>query len=481
MSTSKRQWIGLVFCAGIAVLGAAGPAAAQSYYELLRRVPDSANALVLVNVEDLLRSPISLKEGWQQRQESKYLAGVSVPPDTKQMLQASKVDWTEGARSVWDVCLVDVDHQISIPTVARSEGGYVDKVEGFDAAWSPRNAFFVALAPQIGGLMLPANRQDLAHWLSGIKARKDPTVSKYLQEAVKEAHGKAQFVVACDMGNLLARPQVRGRLRASQALAGKPLDLDKLTTILTGIRGVIFSVEAGNALEGKLRVDFSDTTDPLKTAARDVILEVLDAQGVMLPEMRDWRTLVYGQAIRFEGRLSPASLQTLSRFIAIPSKTLPTEASPSLTAGSPSDSRAATVKATQRYFHAVSDLVDDLRAKEKSTQGYNMRLWSDRYALEIDRMPILNVDEDALAYGTYASQTLRTMRNIGVNTRANEQYARASYYDDSGYTDNALTATRIQRQAGAQSTVTLNAVWTELETRTADLRKKLTQRYQVEF
>ena len=481
MSLTRERTCCAFVGAAIAALGATGPAAAQSYYELLRRVPDSANVLVLVSVEDLLRSPIALKEGWQQKQEAKYLAGLSVPPDTTQMLQASKVDWTDGLKSVWDVSLVQVDHEISIPTIARSEGGYVDKLLGFDAAFSPRNAFFVALAPKIGGAMMPANRQDLAQWLSKVQARKEPSVSKYLQQAVVDAHGQAQFVVACDMDQLLARPQIRARLRASHALSGKPVDMDKLATIFTGLKGVTFSVAAGDHLEGKMRVDFSDITDPMKTVAKALILEVLDHQGVTFPELRDWRVMVYGQAVRFEGRLSTASLRTLSSIIAIPSSTLPTNVSPSGGSGAASDARGDALKATKQYFHEVSALVDDLREKEKSTQGYNMRVWTDRYALQIDRMPILNVDPKVLDYGTDVSQTLRNMRNIGVQTRAQKQYARASYYDNSGYTDNALSATLIKRQAGAQATVTLNAVWTELETKTAQLRKALTQQYNVEF
>jgi hypothetical protein len=45
------------------VLAVAGPAAAQ-FRELAGRVPNSANALVLLNVEKILQSPKAVAEGW---------------------------------------------------------------------------------------------------------------------------------------------------------------------------------------------------------------------------------------------------------------------------------------------------------------------------------------------------------------------------------------------------------------------------------
>jgi hypothetical protein len=335
-------------------------------------------------------------------------------------------------------------------------------------------------------MMLPANRQDLANWLVGLKARKAPVVSKYLQDAVKEAFGSAQFVVACDMTNLLARPQVRARLRDSASLAGKKVNLDELAEIMTGLKGVTLRVTAGEKLEGKMQVDFGATTDPLKPYARDLILEVLEEHGAGLPELRDWRTQVYGTAVHFEGRLSTDSLRTLSNFIAIPERTIPsgkdvgsTEPSPARTAAAVP--AAADLAASRRYFHEVQGLVDDLRAKHKSTQNYNLKLWADRYALQIDRLSVLNIDPEVVEFGTYVSQTLRSLRNIKVVTRANEKYARASTFNNSFYADNMSTATVIHRQADAMMTVNVTEVWTALEVKSAELRKKMSLKYQVEF
>jgi hypothetical protein len=335
-------------------------------------------------------------------------------------------------------------------------------------------------------MMVPANRQDLASWLAGVNARKEPTVSRYLQEAMAEAFGKAQFVAAYDMTNLLSVPQVRARLRASASLSGKKADFDQLAQIMAGLRGVTFSVAAGDKLEGKLRVDFSDLTDPLKSYARDLILETLESQGVSLPEFRDWRTQVYGKSVHFEGRLSTDAMRLVSSFIAIPSGTLPTgkQLSENVPAAGPragTDSKSQGLAATKKYFGEVNALVNDLRDKSKSTQGYSLKFWTDRYALQIDRLPVLGVDDEVLEFGMYVSQTLRNIRNTKIETRANEKYARAANFDNSYYSDTLATATTLRRQGDAMMTVSITEIWTNLETKAAELRKKLSLKYQVEF
>ena len=59
------RWLISVFI----VLTASGMAPAN-YMELLRRVPDSANTLIMIDVERLLMSPIAMKEKWRESANS---------------------------------------------------------------------------------------------------------------------------------------------------------------------------------------------------------------------------------------------------------------------------------------------------------------------------------------------------------------------------------------------------------------------------
>ena len=133
---------------------------------------------------------------------------------------ASKLDFVGDFDDLWDIALIETIEPVSLPFLAKSEGGYLDTLEGQEVAFSPRNAFFVSFKPTILGVSFPANRQDLGRCLRSLKGHEKPQVSDYLQNAVTLAHGKDHMVVAMDLGDLLTPRVVRERLhnmRASRA------------------------------------------------------------------------------------------------------------------------------------------------------------------------------------------------------------------------------------------------------------------------
>ena len=82
---------------------------------------------------------------------------------------------------------------------------------------------------------------------------------------------------------------MRDRLHRAESLAGKEVDLDALTKVLTSIKGVTFTVEATDRLNGKMRVDFGESPTPLKQVAKALIFEVLENHGMMLDdEIKNW-------------------------------------------------------------------------------------------------------------------------------------------------------------------------------------------------
>ena len=110
-------------------------------------------------------------------------------------------------------------------------------------------------------------------------------------------------------------------------------------------------------------------------------------------------------------------------------------------------------------------------------------------ALELDRLPVLNVDDELLAYGAGVSSSLRNMRNLSKNAGLDYQYRKAEIQGNSGYgyggfygggsVAGATTSTYRQETAVLQSSEL--AVLTMLEEKTAEIRKKMTLKYQVEF
>src|SRR5262249_26763185 len=96
------------------------------------------------------------------------------------------------------------------------------------------------------------------------------------------------------------------------------------------------------------------------------------------------------------------------------------------------DAKAATSKT---YFQHISLLLDQLREELKGPRisPKIAQRMVDKAALEIDRLPVLNVDEELIAYGTGVSGCLRNMRNLSKNASLDASYRQAAIMGQSGY------------------------------------------------
>ena len=411
-----------------------------NYYELLRRVPDSANTIILIDVERLLMSPIAMKEKWRDKANSADGRALHFPINAERYMLASKLDFVSNFDDLWDIALIETSEPVSLPYLAKAEGGYLDKLDGQEVAYSPRNAFLVSFKPTILDVSFPANRQDLGRWLRSLQRHREATglgiPSKCGDARARQgSHGHRD-----GPGRLAARlAMVRERLHRAESLAGKQVDLDAFTRILTSMKGVTLTVEATDRLHGKIKVDLGESPTPIKNVARVFMLEVLEKNGMLLDEMKEWRLLSEAKAVVLEGRLTTKGLRTLTDLIPCPAQTLDlkgaeskgNEASPA-SANSSSD-KDAKVTASKKYFQHISQLLDDLRTEVRGAQKAKFaQMMLNKAALEIDRLPVLNVDEELLAYGAGVSSSLRGMRNLSKNADLDFRYRQAGIQGNSG-------------------------------------------------
>ena len=113
----------------------------------------------------------------------------------------------------------------------------------------------------------------------------------------------------------------------------------------------------------------------------------------------------------------------------------------------------------------------------------------DKAALEIDRLPVLNVDEELIAYGTGVSETLRNMRNLSKNASLDATYRQAAIMGNTGYgyggfyggSTGALETSVMRKQMTAVLKSNQLEIGTMLAEKTAEIRKKMTLKYQTEF
>jgi hypothetical protein len=227
---------------------------------------------------------------------------------------------------------------------------------------------------------------------------------------------------------------------------------------------------------------------------------VLEKNGMLLDEMKEWRIVPEAKAIVLEGRLTTKGLRTLTDLIPIPTQTLDLkgaeskadETTPATASSSEKDAKVATSK---KYFQHISLLLDDLRTEVKGAQKAKFaQMMLNKAALEIDRLPVLNVDEELIAYGAGVSASLRGMRNLSRNATLDFRYRQAAiqgnsgngygygyggFYGGGGSTALASEVTHTQQTAVLQSNEL--AVLTMLEEKTGEIRKKMTLKYQSEF
>jgi len=104
---------------------------------------------------------------------------------------------------------------------------------------------------------------------------------------------------------------------------------------------------------------------------------------------------------------------------------------------------------------------------------------------------VLDVDEELIAYGAGVSETFRNMRNLSKNAGLDASYRQATMAGNQGYgygyggfyggTNLSLSSSVLQKQETAVLKSNELAVITMLEEKTAEIRKKMTLKYKVEF
>jgi hypothetical protein len=160
----------------------------------------------------------------------------------------------------------------------------------------------------------------------------------------------------------------------------------------------------------------------------------------------------------------------------------------------PTDSREAMAEASKRYFDSVTTLLDDIRQEFTTNRDARHSLapvYLERYARNIDRLPILNVDEELLAFGGSVGETLRSIsvaaKSGGVRSgvRKSQTYGAYNYsYDNNGYYSSRPTQsvkTQIDREEQGRARLMRFDNWKQVEDGLAATRKKMTEKYHMEF
>jgi hypothetical protein len=315
--------------------------------------------------------------------------------------------------------------------------------------------------------------------------------------------------MAMDLTDTFSPNDVKTALASKTSLKGTDANVDQLIKLMSGIQGITLGITVKNQAIGAIRVDFEQSPEAFAKLGKPLLIEILQNQGAMIDDVRDWTPSVTGNTFKLQGNLGPNGARRVMSVLSLPPSL--TSAAQSVAASGSEESMARV--ATQQYYDSITTMLDDLREKPKKDHVKTFgqaAIWYDRYARKIDNLPVLNVDPDLLEYGVWIASTLRqaeaTMKGVGMRsssrTRGNNASGgygggyRYAYGPRGGYRYGYSTGVgsarasiqaegradaNIRSQERTRGAANVQQLWQQIDEESAAIRRAMTQKYQTEF
>jgi hypothetical protein len=350
--------------------------------------------------------------------------------------------------------------------------------------------------------MFPAERQFVSRWVDFTQKNHDNLLSDYLQYATKLANSKIPILLAIDLKDVVRPHELEARLQDSAAIKKAGLAVPEVATILASLQGAVLRVAVGKDVQGQLRIDFAKSVAPIKTVAKEMVISVLDDLGAHVADLANWKLELAEKAITMRGPLSQDGQRRVFSVVEIPSTKFSTlkDVKPG---GDEEPPESLMRESSLTYYKATEVLIRDLRSDLRGNKASSAVM--ERYARKIDRMPILNVDNELLDYGSQLADGLRGMalskRQGGIQAgtqtagmrNSGSSYGNYSYGGYgygfgrttgdrlSGAKDSAANRSAIKASAMAESKQMRVEGFKDIDSRSAAIRRQMTQKYGVEF
>jgi hypothetical protein len=482
--------------------------------DLLKFVPDDANALGLIRVAEILQSPRARAEGWAGEQEEQFLAGAAlIPPWVRAVAIGAHVHPGPESHG-WTVALMKLPRQVQMTLVAEHERSRVEQLAGFDIVASSRGAYFVGLPPDVLGIRSPALRQETSRWIRGVTTERQPQLSPYLVEA---ASVNEHIVMALDLRDMADPQRLRERLEASPALSNA--SIDALHRLLAGLRGVRLTATLTEQIQARIRFDFFEPPGAQAEYIKPLFLEFLNDQGALLPDLVDSKVSTAERSVTLSTTLSDGGFRRILSLLVTPKlQVQPPQApepredveepipSPGRAERVPSARRSAEIDpaASKRYLARIDSILADLRRSLRRAKEYERTAkWHETFAEKIDDLPIAGVDPELLEFGSFVSSKLRALaaslrgqgvevntqqRSVTWNMNVDPGAVAASWWGGAGYraptwqaTSNLQEVRQRQAEAISNGSEQRLAIWQMIDDEAAEVRKRMAQKYGPPF
>jgi len=499
----NHRLLAFVLC----VLGPSTFLHAQDVAQLLKYLPDDANAIVVLRVRELLESPRAQREGWADEAEAKFLAGsMTVPPWIDRFVRGTYI--RPGTRDEpRSVAVLASSRPIRMGLVAQREEALLETISEKPAVLSKRDCYFVQLDDQLLGVISPAFRQDVARWIQRNSQSADSGLSDYLRNAATDP--APHILLALDMQDMIEPNRLRARLSASPVLAGMPSSVESVARELESLRGIRLAVNVEDDAAAAIHLDFAAEVSQSVEYLKPLFLEFLAELGGELQDFEGAEVSQAGRTVTFRTALSDEDLRKIMSLIVAQNPQAPTSADAPSTpdpAGTRPEPAQTTADgpASIRYFNAVSTKLDDLqRASRRSSNASRTAAWHDNFAEQIENLPTYGVDPELIDYGALVSRNLHalaaSLRGIAVQVDALEKTVTYDFNYDPGWasiniwggisgrpasldvSSNLADVRAKQADAVAQGADERRAIWTMINDARSSTRRNMIGKYGDEF
>lgn len=480
------------------LLSTIGSAFAADYSDLLARIPESANALVMINVESTLQTPLAQKQGWGKQLELAYVnRPVFLPPEASRLVLSASLDASNDFRRNWELAVMDLSESFSMSSIARSEGGYLDTVQGTQVVWTPSDAYFVSVTNETLAAVFPANRQFVSRWVKKSMYNSKIGLSNYLTKAVQKSNDKIHVTLAIDLNDIAEPHQIDQQVRESELLKKTKLESTQIVAILTSLEGAMLRLSIEDEVRAELQVNFGNNVSLLKEVAKPLVIGALKDLGFQISELEKWKVRVDEKSFYFAGNLSDTGIRRVFSIVELPSSKfsmIKDQTSAEASAGGGAKESKMRENSIV-YYRSVDSLLSDLKSDLRETNASAAVM--ERYARKIDRMPILDVDPALLDYGSDVAETLRmvaqTKRQGGIDYGTQTAGMGGGGYVDYSYNygggrdvyagarQSAADRSAAKAQAMAASKNARVTASKLIADSTAAIRRAMTEKYRVEF
>jgi hypothetical protein len=476
-----------VLCAAAVFMVAASPSAAEeSWQPLLARAPADANTLVMIQAEKIRGSKFAQTTGWDAGDAPPGgLRSILPRHEIRRALLASRLNLLDLSEH-WQVGILETASDPSLELFAGGVRAPVETLGTTQAVRLPTDAYLMKLAPKLFGILGPADRQRAAQWVRTSAAGK-PLESTYLQKIASfpETIG-TEIMLGFDLTDAADPATVTKLLQTSPTIREAQFDAAQAAQIVASIEGVALGVRVLDQATGMIRVDFRTDPSPLAKWIKPLLLERLAARGVLIDDFQTWTLDLKGNTAFVGGTLSPTGLSLLLSIVEPDVPPEPTATGSLKTTTNSTQKQLETAEKSKKHFRQVSGLVTEIRFPHSVSfhSAGAFGGWIDRQARRIDNMPILGVDPDLVDYSAGVAKSLRVtaQKQRGATISASTASIRSTRYlgDIQDYVTESPMQIQTRMETAAANLAHVD-IMRMIDDETAAMRRKMTERYQIEF